>query len=403
MKSSRAAIATALSLSALAGIAQGQGLLSIGRNYDDFEQEDIPLTWTAMANLGYDSNINAWGLTEDDSLYVQGGLGAQWSGGSRVTRYTLGASASIMHYFDDVTSNNNENWFYSARLQGSIVHRASNRLVFSDDFYITYEYEPDQFIGAATTNATEQYFYLYNNFAVSYAWTRRFSTIANYAISGIIYDDRNLEDRWTHLFGLQARYSLNPTTTLVGEYRLAYTHYDELDADYLSHYLLAGIDHMFSRTTRGSLRVGAEIRDFDGGNGNQTNPYVEASLTHQVDKQLSLQAMIRYGLEDAELGGYETRDAIRAGLNASYQFNPRLTGTAGLTYVHSEFNDHIVAGVKDGDEDLFGISLGLSYLVASNLHLNGGYSYYTVDSNTPASTIRDHDRHRVHLGVSANF
>ena len=395
MKFKRLASAIALSFGMLSGAAYGQGLLSIGQNLDDFEQDDIPLTWTVSGYLGYDSNINSLDVAEEDSVYIQAGIGTQWAGGSRTTRYTLGASASLIYYFDDVTVDDNENWFYSVRLQGSVVHRASRRLTISDSAYITYEYEPNQQIGATVSRRTDQYFYFYNNFAVSYAWTRRFSTVANWAFSTIMYDGSDIEDRYTNLLGLAGRYMWTRNTTLVGEYRFQYTTYEENDdADYAAHYLLAGVDHLFSRTTQGSLRAGAEFRDYEG-YGTETFPYFEASLVQQLNEGLRLRLAARYGLEDSELGSFERRESFRIGASAEYEFSPRLMGNAGLTYVHAELKDSVVAGVSDGDEDFFGINLGLSYLMYSNVRLEGGYSFGTLESDVDSFIDRDYDRHRV--------
>ncbi len=402
MKFKRVASAFALTLGLISGTAQGQGLLSIGRNADDFEQEDIPLTWTVSGYLGWDSNINSIDIAEEESLYLQAGIGTQWSGGSRTTRYTLGASASVLYYFDDVTVNDDENVFYSARLQGSVIHRASRRLTLSDSFYITYEYEPNQQIGATVSRRTDQYFYLYNNAALSYAWTRRFSTVANWAVSGIIYDGDDIEDRWTNILGLQARYLWTRATTLVGEYRFAITDYENGVADYTSHYVLAGVDHQFSRVTTGSIRAGVEFRDYDT-YGSESFPYVEASLVQQLNEGFALRWAARYGLEDSELGAYQRRESFRMGVTAQYEFSPRMVGTAGLTYVHSELEDARFVGVDDGDEDFFGINLGLSYLLYSNVRMEGGYSFGTLDSNVDGGIDRDFDRHRLWLGVSATF
>ena len=67
MKFKRVASAFALSLGLLSGAAHGQGLLSIGSNVDDFEQEDLPLTWTVPGYVGYDSNINSIAIAEESS------------------------------------------------------------------------------------------------------------------------------------------------------------------------------------------------------------------------------------------------------------------------------------------------------------------------------------------------
>lgn len=403
MKFTRLASAFALSLGLITGVANGQGLLSIGQNADDFEQEDIPLTWTISGCVGYDSNINSLDIAEEESVYLQAGIGTQWAGGSRTTRYTLGASASLIYYFDDVAVNDDESWFYSVRLQGSVVHRASRRLTISDNFYVTYEYEPNQTIGASIARRIDQYFYVYNNLAASYAWTRRFSTVANWAFSSIIYDGNDIEDRYTNLLGVAARYMWTRNTTAVGEYRFQATSYeDNGGADYISHFVLGGVDHLFSRTSQGSIRAGAEFRDYDD-LGNESFPYLEASFVQQLNKDFSLRWAARYGLDDAELGVYSQRETFRMGVTGTYEFTRRLLGSAGITYVHAELNDSRLAGINDGEEDFFGLNLGLSYLLYSNVKVESGYAFGNLDSDLDAGIDRDYDRHRLWMGLSATF
>ena len=68
-----------------------------------------------------------------------------------------------------------------------------------------------------------------------------------------------------------------------------------------------------------------------------------------------------------------------------------------------QLNDARLAGVSDGDEDFFGINLGLSYLLYSNVRVEGGYSYGTLESDVDFGVDRDYDRHRVWMGLSATF
>ena len=398
MKFTRIASTFLLSLGLLTGISQGQGGLEIGKSVDDFGEEDFPLTWTAMANLGYDSNINSLDLLEEESVYLQAGIGTEWAGGSQTTRYTLGTSASLLYYFDDVEVNDDESWYYSGRVQGSMVHRASSQLTVSDSLYATYEYEPDRMIGASVTRRTDQYFYFHNNAALSYAFDSRFSGVANWVFSSIIYDGDDVEDRYTSRLGLQGRYHWQKATSLVGEYRFVFTEYDNEVLDYTSHYLLAGADHLFSAHTRGSLRAGAEFRDYDRFSSD-TLPYFEASLIRQIKKDLSIRGVLRYGLEDSELGTFERRESTRAVVAARFEIGPRTEAEAGLSYVHGELKDSRV-GLSDGDEDFVGINLGLSHLWGSNKRIQGGYSFGMMDSDF---AFRDFDRHRLWFGVSATF
>jgi hypothetical protein len=285
-----------------------------------------------------------------------------------------------------------------------MVHRPSRRLTLSNNFYVTYEIEPDADIGATRLRRTDQYFYGYDRFAVSYAWTRRFSTVTSLIVHGIYYDEESAEDRYTIGFGQEFRYLWTRVTTLVGEYRYAFTDYDETDREYDDHYVLVGVDHAFSRVMRGTIRVGAQFRDGDN-TGSETSPFLEASLIHLINEGFSIRVFARYGFEDSELGTYELRESFRTGLSTSYEFTPRLIGSAGLQYVHSEYEDSVVDTIDDADEDYFGIYLGLSYLLYSNVRLNAGWSYSNLDSDRDfADDIsRDYDRNKVYLGVSATF
>ena len=384
-----------------AGFSFGQGLLSIGNTSEDYET-DIPVTWTGTFVVGYDDNVSSAPRDEQDSFFVQAGVGARYAGGSRVTRYNFGASFSILWYDEKVRqvgSSDTEDVFYNARVSLGINHRISRRLGITNNSYISYEIEPDNDIGASRIRRTDQYVYGYNRFSVRYAWTRRFQTVTSYAISWIGYEDADLDDRVRHVLTLQGRYLYTRNTTLTAEYRYGYTDYDERGS-IKDHFFLVGADHNFSRLTRGSIRVGAQVRDYSG--GSRTRPYVEGSIIHRPSEDLSLRAVVRYGFEDGELGLYGRRQSLRFGVSGSYSFTPRLTGTAGVTYMHNSFEDSEFVGISDGDEDFFAFNLGLSYLLYSNVRLNAGYSYVTLDSDRD-DIARDYDRNRFRLGVSATF
>ncbi len=397
----RALAALAIGLGGLVS-SYGQGLLSIGNTTEDFDT-DIPLTWTATVNVGYDDNPETAPEDEDEAWYVQGGIGARYAGGSRVTRHSLGASFSLLWYDRDLQPDNDD-LFYNARFSYTMVHRPSRRLTLSNNFYVTYEIEPDADIGATRSRRTDQYFYAYDRFAVSYAWTRRFSTVTSLLLTGIYYDSDSVEDRYSFGFGQEFRYLWTRVTTLVGEYRFLYTDFEESPRDYADHFVLVGADHAFSRVMRGTIRLGAQFRNGDD-ISNRTSPFVEASLIHMINEGFSIRVFGRYGFEDSELGSYEFRESFRTGFSTSYEFTPRLVGSAGLQFIHSEFQDSVIAGVSDADEDYFGIYLGLSYLLYSNVRLNAGWSYSDLDSDRDFSDgfSRDYDRNKVYLGVSATF
>lgn len=384
---------------ALAANSQAQGLVGIGAVDEDFES-GVPFSATVSADFGWDSNANASSVDAEESAYTRAGIDARWLGGDRRTNLTLGGSFSAIYYFDDVRGADDD-VFYNARLTADFRHQVNRRMMIGNNFYLTYEIEPDYTVGESGSRRTDQYLYGYNSTWLSYAWTRRFSTVTRYTLDGITYDKSIVgrsEDRLVQTFSQEGRYLLNALTTLVGEYRFAYANYDSINRDYTSNYLLAGFDHSFSRDLTGTLRAGAQIRDSDA-YGSKTTPYGEFGLRYRTGKYSNLHWATRIGEEDAELTTYEERYSYRTSLSYNQEFTQHLRGNAGVTYVHNDFQKGIF-GQGDYNEDIFAISLGLSYRITSNVDLNANYHFSTIASD---DEFREYDRHRVSLGVSASF
>jgi len=380
--------------SCAAPVAFSQGLLSIRAVDEEFES--IPFTTTVSTAIGYDSNYNSSAINDDGSFYAQAGFLLGYATGNRTTSYNLGGSFNTTYYESSASS---EEFFYNARVNFGIRHRATSKLTISDRAYVAYEFEPDYEIGASTSRRNDQYLYAYNNLSASYAWSRRFSTVTSYTVSGVEYEESALkgENRISHLIAQQLRYSVARLTTLTAEYRYKITEYDNGFNDFSSHYLLVGVDHSFSRTLKGSIRAGAEFRDFDNRNSRE-KPYVEGALNQQIGNLTSLRAYTRIGLDSTELGSYQENFGWRSGVTLNHQFTKDLRGNAGLHYIHSAYSDSPIAA--DFDEDLISISLGLTYQFYRNLAVYTNYNYTNSSSD---NAFRDYDRHRLTLGVSATF
>lgn len=390
--------AAALTASVLSlGGASAQGLLSIGAD-DDFDS-GLPFTVTLGLSAGYDNNVNLANDSgaEEDSSYITGGVAIGYGMEDRTTKLRLGAEYSVTHYFDVESV---DDTYHSGRLRFDISHDVSRRLSIGNNSYVAYEIEPDYDIAASTDRRTDNYLYFYNNTSVAYAWSRRFSTVTNYAINGIFYDEgviADTEDRLSHTFGHQLRYMLDRTTTLTAEYRFTYTDYDVNDRDNWAHYALVGVDHAFSSQLQGSLRVGAEFRDYSSG-GNNTAPYLEGALSYRAAKDTTLRWYNRLGYEDNEVSSYESRYSYRTGLSLSQRLASNLTAVGGVHYAHSEFEDSPI--FSDVSEDLVSLSLGLNYQLTTNVMLNANYHFTNVASDNEA---REYDRHRVSLGATVTF
>jgi hypothetical protein len=378
--------------------AYGQGLLSLRPDKDEFERR-LPFTVTVDVGAGYDSNVNLSPSDEQDSAYINAGVGVQWRGGDRRTSYDVSANYGGFYYLDPPAGT--DEYLNSARIGFNLRHKVNPKMTISNSLYAAYEFEPNYAIGAGTTRRTQEYFYGYNDLNVSYAWGRKISTVTGYTITGIDYQEDSFEGEsfLNHIFHNEIRYAFAKLTSAVFDYRYSLAEYDNGFGDYTSHYFLAGLDHNFTRRTFGAFRAGAEIRDRDNG-GSSSNPYFEGNLSYRADKDTTLNVYARYGFEDTSIGGFQERTSFRTGLTAQRRLTDRLNTTAGLHYIHDEFSDSSIDGDSNYDEDTFAASIGFDYSLYKNVSLTTSYSFTTSSSG---NELREYDRHNVSLGLRASF
>lgn len=386
-----------LSLGLFAGIqsVSAQGLLSL-QNSADFK-EKTPLTFSIGASGGYDSlNYKNSNINDIDSYFVQGSVGASYSSNDKITPWNLGLDIGVLQYLDHTPGQKDTN--YSDRLVFNISHQFSPRLSVTDNFYVTYEAEPNFGIGASTASRNGQYFYGYNNFAVAYAWSERFSTTTSYTVDAIKYQDSaigDFEDRVSHLFSQAFSWAWTHTTKVVGEYRFRTTQYQRSSSDYMSHYVLAGIDKAWSERTTGSFRAGAEFYSND--RVDKTAPYFEASLNYAVSKKTTATVYSSVGFDGSELGNSDSRYSYRVGASATHRLTDRLSLNADANYVYSTLSS---SGAPDFTEHEISASAGIGYRFWDNVSVNANYSYSVLSSD---DAQRDYDRNRISVGVNATF
>lgn len=386
---------TTAAIVAAASPASAQGLMSIGHSADQDFEHKLPFVLTVGAGIGYDTNPDLRPSNEKGSAYASASIMAAYSSGDRRTAYSFSASYSPLYYFDAPAGIND--WQNNARVNFDWRHRVNERLTLTNSAYLAYEVEPNFGIGASVSRRVEPYFYGYDSFAAAYSWNRRFSTVTSFTIAGISYDGNGSDDYISYTIGNEFRYAMSRTTTAALTLRYAVAEYDSGFGDYDSWFILAGLDHKFSPRLTGSFRVGAEIRDRDFG-GSMTEPYGEGSLSYRVSRKTDIRAYSRFGFQDSDIGGYGKRYGYRFGASANHRFNTRLSGNAGLHYVHDEFSQG--GPNQPYDEDVFALSLGFDYALYRNISLNGGYSW---TNNSSDLNGRGYDRHHFQLGVTARF
>lgn len=377
-------------------IASAQGLASV-RNRADFGDHS-PTTYSAGVGVGYDKlNYKNSNSSDIDSSFIQGSLGATFSDRDKVSPWDLGLNAGIVNYFG--STNNGDDTDYSARVVFDFTHAFSERLKLTNNFYLSYEVEPNFGLGASTALRNGQYFYGYNNFAVSYAWSERFSTTTSYTVDAIKYDDSaigNLEDRFSHLIAQQFSWAHTSTLKFVGEYRYRTVQYDRANSDFTTHYALAGIEKAWSERTNGSFRAGASF--YKSSRKNDTAPYFEAALHHQTSDKTTLTAFTSYDFDGSELGSYGSRTSLRVGAEANYRMTKRLSLNGGMNYTHSNFAGSATTG--DVSEHELSATAGIGYQLWDNVNLDATYSHTLLNSD---DSNRDYTRDRISLGINANF
>jgi hypothetical protein len=397
MRSTHLTLATALL--AIIHSASAQGPLALQSNRFD-HKDAAPVTYSAGLGVGYDHlNYKAGDPSNDiDSAFMQGGLGATFNGIDEQTPWGLGLDFGSIYYFDDTSRN--ESTDYTGRVSFNISHAATQRLKFTDNLYATYEVEPNFGVGATTARRNGQYLYGYNNFAVSYAWSERFSSNTSYTADTIRYQDKDigkLEDRLSHLVAQQFSWAHSKTTSWIGEYRIRSTNYDTAsNADYISHYVLAGIDQAWSERTTGSVRAGAEFYSSD--RTDETAPYGELTISHRSSEKTTFNLYSSVGFDGSELGTFGSRYSYRTGLNVTHQVSDRFKVNGSLNHIYSEFkSDGASANVTEHE---LSATAGLGYRIWDNVSLDASYSHSLINSD---DEFRNYDRDRVSLGLQASF
>jgi hypothetical protein len=188
----------------------------------------------------------------------------------------------------------------------------------------------------------------------------------------------------------------------VVEYRLqivSYIHNSTRDST--SNFALAGFEHSFNPQTNMSLRAGGQFVNYDQG-GSQSSPYFEGSLHYALGKQTSLEWTNRYSIEQTDIAVNQGRKTFRTGLNAKYDFTPRITGSLGAYYTNDDYqgtNSPAVVG-SGFTEESFDMAISLRYSVTRYFGVEAGYNYTDVSSDVP---LRGYSRNRYWGGLNVSF
>lgn len=355
------------------------------------------------ANLsgGYDDNVNTNIGPKQGSAFTSGNVVLDYTFGNPRLQLILNAGAGGVYYLDNVTGQN-----YDIDLKGAlgINYKASPRLTLGSTLLLDYLTEPSFDNPGGLNSRNGNYFYTNDNFFVAYEWSNRFSTKTSYALEAYEYDNNavaTFSNRTSHTFGNEFRLQLVPTTLLVAEGRYSLVSYQDSSLDSTTYFALGGIDHTFNPRFTGSLRGGAQFRSYDA-DGDRTAPYFESTLTYAVGRRTSVSWNTRYGLEEPDVPGAQSRTTFRTGLHTKFDFTSRISSTLDAYYVHDEYHSltNATAPVAPFSEDSFDIGVATRYAITPLIAVQAAYHYTDVSSDF---AFREYSRNRISGGLSFTF
>lgn len=354
--------------------------------------EKRPYHFTFSLSTGYDDNIYTTHDNTKSSFFTSASVGASLTLSDGQTSLQAELSAGGSYYWD-----RNNSFDPDISLNLDFSHVFSPKLRLDVTTFLAYQAEPDFQIGFGQNRRSGNYFYGSIGFSLAQTFTRRFSMVYGYSVSGVYYDESaigNTDNRIEQTLSLQLRYLIQPTISLVGEYRFGVVSYDSANRDSTSNYALVGVDFTLNRRLTASLRAGAQFRDSDDA-GQETSPFVESTLAYKYGEHSSIQWVNRYGFEESDLGFGSTRKTYRTGISVSQNIASRINLSGGAFFTTSEYGN-----INNDNDQTLDLTIGGSYAVNRTLSLNTGYTYTKVFSD---NSLREYDRNRIFLGATLSF
>lgn len=173
--------------------------------------------------------------------------------------------------------------------------------------------------------------------------------------------------------------------------------------NYNSHYGYVGLEHTFRPDLFGSVRVGANFRDYYNSPDDEStvSPYVQASLRYTYAQDSNLQIGVSHDMSATDrfdgvtAGGSIATDSETTVVYGSitHAITPSLTGTLMATFQNNIIN----GGPLDNDTEQFYIfNAALAYQINRHLSATVSYNFDHLESD---QNVRTYDRNRVYLGA----
>jgi opacity protein-like surface antigen len=203
-------------------------------------------------------------------------------------------------------------------------------------------------------------------------------------------------DSW--VAGLTLRQLLASRTTVMIDGRYQQVAYDKnpvgfsRDADTI--YGGLGLEHTFARELIGTLRGGVQHRMYDDDKAydDQTEPYVELSLTLMPTTATRFTLTGSYSIQESDISNYLSQERLYCSISMAHQFTTRVGLFLSGSYARGDYDgDYEGPGdplnpvaKEDVTEDSYAFTARLSYLVAERNWLELNYQFLKLDSDSAA-------------------
>jgi len=332
---------------------------------------------------------------------MNGNVILDYTFGDPRVQLVLNAGAGGTYYFSNISNQD-----YDIDLKGALAinYKASPQLTLGGSVLIEYLTEPSFQYAGGLNSRNGNYLYTADKIFLEYVWSGRFATKTSYTFEAYNFDNNAVSafsNRVSNVFGNEFRFQWEPTTSLIAEYRYGIVSYEDSSLNSSTHYALGGFDHTFNPRLIATFRGGAEFRSYDN-DGDRSSPYFEGNLTYALGRRTSLSWINRYGIEEPDVPGTQSRTTFRTGLQTKFSLTSRTSASVDLFYVHDDYHS-LTSGfivTPPFTENTFDAGLTLRYGITGLLGVQAGYHYTDVSSDV---AFREYSRNRVFAGVNVTF
>lgn len=202
-------------------------------------------------------------------------------------------------------------------------------------------------------------------------------------------------DRNENTVGLTYFHQLRPLLSGLIEYNYQFTDFTNLgptDPDFSStgHILAIGFRRDDAARLSGTIKVGAEIRDFERGSV-VVEPYVSSSLTVRITPRLYTNLTVTRSIEESTNQDFTFFNATAVNLRLTQELTAKISAFLEGRFELDEFQERVTPGEPTTRNDrLYGVGGGVHYRFAQWLTSGLSYQYRTKNSNVEILDYVDH-------------